>query len=51
MHVYRCCCVHGGWLALWLVLASSQVPELVGKKFLVGIRMKDQVMSKRESRF
>lgn len=34
-----------------LVLASSHVPELVGKNFLAGTRIKDQVMSERKSRF
>lgn len=51
VHVYRCCCMHGGWLAWWLVLASSCVLELVGKNFLLGTRIKDQVMSERKSRF
>lgn len=33
------------------MLASSHVPELVGKNFLVGSRVKDQGMNERKSRF
>lgn len=36
VHTYKRCCVVGGWLALFLVLARSHVPELVGRNFLVG---------------
>lgn len=49
--VHRCCCLRGGWLARGLLLASSHVPGLVGKNFLAGTRIKDQIMSKRKSRF
>lgn len=51
VHVYKRCCVKGGWLAPFLVLARSHVPEVVGRNFLVGSRVEDQGTSERQSRF